>query len=100
MQFFTKEIQGNRIIFRLLGIKIPIKFKKKATEYERIFLDFQKKQRFVEEEIQFCKRNWIVPDAPSFAYQVKDIFLEECYRFAPPSPLSLCFFRFSTENYL
>lgn len=46
-----------------------------------IFTRYSIKPRFIQETIQFKNHNFIIPDAPSFAYQVKDIFIDNLYKF-------------------
>ena len=53
---------------------------------KNLFEVFSKKTRFEGELINFFERKWFVPDAPSFAYQIKDIFLEQAYAFKSDIP--------------
>ncbi len=54
---------------------------KKRSENELVFEQYRSKKRFISEKITFRGHEFIVPDAPSFAYQVKEIFLDNAYKF-------------------
>lgn len=57
------------------------KKKKYHKEYKRIFEKYKSQERFVEKIIELDGVKFKVPDVVSFAYQVKDIFYDESYKF-------------------
>lgn len=61
------------------------------TEEEIIFEKYRTKERFVLEEIIFKNKKLIVPDVVSFAYQVKEIFGDEIYKFKSSSDAPLIY---------
>lgn len=69
---------------------------KKVPNSERevfieIFKNYKDKERFKEHKITFLNRDLLVPDAVSFAYQIRDIFINEVYKFksSTKSPMIL-----------
>lgn len=56
-------------------------FKKKNRCYDNIFEKYKNKRRFVEEKITLGMDTLKVPDVVSFAYQVREIFSNEIYKF-------------------
>ncbi|HNW25910.1 MAG TPA: FkbM family methyltransferase [Candidatus Gastranaerophilaceae bacterium] len=69
-------------------------FKKKrkyTNEFEKIFEENKVKKRFVEQIIEIEGYKFKVPDAVSFAYQIKDIFLDEVYKFKPKTEAPLIY---------
>lgn len=82
MKLIEKEKFNNGYKITLFGIfKIKHKAKKKLSEEQQIFAECYNKERFVQRNILFKGFNLIVPDLPSFAYQVKEIWENEIYKF-------------------
>jgi FkbM family methyltransferase len=46
-----------------------------------IFEKYRHEKRFEEHKITFMNKDLLVPDVVSFAYQIKDIFIDEVYKF-------------------
>ena len=63
----------------------------KKKSYTKLFNRCRTKKRYSRIEVDLEGKTFIVPDPPSFAWQVKEIFMEECYRFktSNDSPLIL-----------
>lgn len=51
------------------------------NNYLKLFDSLSTKPRFIEKTIEFEGRKITIPDSVSFAYQIKDIFIEEEYKF-------------------
>jgi FkbM family methyltransferase len=49
--------------------------------FMEIFKSYKDKERFKKQKITFINRDLLVPDVVSFAYQVRDIFIDEVYKF-------------------
>lgn len=82
MKLIEKEKFGNGYKITLFGIfKIKHKAKKTLTEEQQIFEECYNKERFIQKDMMFKGYNITVPDMPSFAYQVKEIWQNEIYKF-------------------
>ena len=82
MKLLKKEKINDGYKITLFGVfKIKHKTKKILSEEDRIFQECFNKERFVQKEILFKGFNLIVPDLQSFAYQVKEIWKNEIYKF-------------------
>jgi FkbM family methyltransferase len=79
MIFFENKVEGGRRIIRIFGIKFSTRIKQ--SESEKIFKYCKDKPRFQQECIKLQGLNLTVPDLPSFACQVKEIFCNEIYKF-------------------
>lgn len=88
MKMISTYLTDTHKVFKIFGIKIKKRLKKtlpktkQLSEPEQLFEKYKDKQRFEETTISFMDHDLIVPDAPSFAYQVQEIFTNECYKFA------------------
>lgn len=51
------------------------------SEEELLFEKYRAKERFVEEIVRFRGCDLVVPDVVSFAYQIREIFMSDIYRF-------------------
>lgn len=56
-------------------------FKKNTKESDILFEKYKNKKRFIEENVAFKGCVLRVPDVVSFAYQIKEIFSNEIYKF-------------------
>jgi FkbM family methyltransferase len=65
--------------FHLFGVEVIRAFGKRR--YIRLFDRYKGKKRFKSHRVKLDNRDFIIPDAPSFAWQVREIFAEECYLF-------------------
>ncbi|KKP68378.1 MAG: hypothetical protein UR66_C0006G0079 [Candidatus Moranbacteria bacterium GW2011_GWE1_35_17] len=83
-------LNKNKLMMSLKKIKgvlmtILVKFFKKnninVSEEYLLFEKYRNKERFIEEEIIFKGRKLRIPDVVSFAYQIKEIFSDEIYKF-------------------
>ena len=53
----------------------------RKRSYTRLFNSCRIKKRYSSINVKLDEREIVVPDPPSFAWQIKEIFMEECYRF-------------------
>ena len=85
MKIIKKYTKNNKKIISICGIKFSVKNKKTFSEVEKIFHENKDKTRFVETSFKLKNRQFTVPDAPSVAWQIKEIFGDECYKFLSSS---------------
>lgn len=68
-----------RNLFRKIWQRLTRRQRKQKLKY--LFRHYRDKPRFVPTVVPWEGSQLIVPDAPSFAYQIKDVFIDEEYRF-------------------
>ncbi|MCK5605254.1 FkbM family methyltransferase, partial [Candidatus Pacearchaeota archaeon] len=58
---------------------------KNYSEFMDVFNEVGGVKRYVGKTVTFLSYQFYVPDCPSFIWQLKEIFLDECYKFNLPS---------------